>query len=458
MNQWILLAGLLLSVSSTFSQQAPAFKPKTTRILFLLDASGSMKESWGDKNRFESAREMLFKLTDSISRVNSKVEFGLRIFGHQFPRSANNCTDSKLEVPFGKNNAEKIRDVLQQIVPQGQTPIAYSLEMGAGDFPKDSQSLNAMILITDGEESCQGDPCKVSRALTENRIALKPFVVGMASSESLIKNYQCVGTFFDTRTEASLTQTVGMIIRQTLNTTSVQINLLDAAKKPTVSNIPFTLYNHYTGKIIYQFIHTLDIRGIPDTLFLDPTGVYDLELHTVPSLKKEAIEIIPGRHNILALDVPLASLTPSVTGNPSTAIPTIIRQPGFTQPLSRINLNQSASVLADAYRINVLSSPGISKDTLLTPGSNHILPIPDPGTLTVSFSGGGSFLYAILHLSEKGETKMIKRELNKGLTETHTLLPGNYVLVYRGSGRTETESSKTKPFTIFPNRNTTLVW
>jgi Ca-activated chloride channel family protein len=43
------------------------------------------------------------------------------------------------------------------------SPIAYSILQGAGDFPDDARSLNSIILITDGEETCGGDPCKVSK-------------------------------------------------------------------------------------------------------------------------------------------------------------------------------------------------------------------------------------------------------------------------------------------------------
>ena len=67
------------------------------------------------------------------------------------------CDDTKLEVPFGPNNHETIKYKLKTINPRGTTPIAYSLEKCATDFPQCSDCRNIIILITDGLEECNGD-------------------------------------------------------------------------------------------------------------------------------------------------------------------------------------------------------------------------------------------------------------------------------------------------------------
>ena len=63
--------------------------------------------------------------------------------------------------------------------PKGTTPIAYSLEKSGADFPECANCRNIIILITDGEEECEGDPCAVSAALQSKGIVLKPFVIGV---------------------------------------------------------------------------------------------------------------------------------------------------------------------------------------------------------------------------------------------------------------------------------------
>ena len=265
------------------SQQAQVYKPTVSRILFVLDGSGSMKQKYDKTSKFETAKQILFKLIDSVEHKNPNVEFAVRVFGFQSPNTMHNCKDSKLLIPFAKNNASKIFGELGHITPQGMSPIAYSIQVGAGDFPDDPHSLNSIVLITDGEETCGGDPCKTSKELLAKKISLKPFIVGLNVDSSAYARYKCMGTFFNTTNEASFYHAVGVIIKQTLNTTTAQINLLDQNGNPTITNIPFTLYDHYTGKIEYNFLHTMNEKGNPDTLYLDPVGVYDLVLHTSPS-------------------------------------------------------------------------------------------------------------------------------------------------------------------------------
>ena len=161
---------LLTTHCSLRSQQTQVYKPNVNRILFVLDGSGSMKQKWGEKTKFENAKELLSKIIDSVEQKNPNVEFAVRVFGHQFFRDQRNCKDSKLLIPFAKNNASKINSVLRDITPQGMSPVAYSIQLGAGDFPDDAKSLNSIVLITDGEENCEGDPCKISKELVAKRI------------------------------------------------------------------------------------------------------------------------------------------------------------------------------------------------------------------------------------------------------------------------------------------------
>src|SRR5271156_3595773 len=97
------------------AQQTQIYKPKVSRILFVLDCSGSMKQKWNENSKFELARELLFKLIDSVERKNPNVEFAVRALGFQFPNTQHQCKDSKLLVPFGKNNATKIAAAMSKI-------------------------------------------------------------------------------------------------------------------------------------------------------------------------------------------------------------------------------------------------------------------------------------------------------------------------------------------------------
>jgi Ca-activated chloride channel family protein len=104
MNQrgtfWLLAPILLLIFQVGQAQTKVQQKlPDKTRILFLLDASGSMQEQWmrPNQSRWTVAKSILTKLVDSL-RQNTKLELGLRVYGHQSPQEQKNCKDSRLEV------------------------------------------------------------------------------------------------------------------------------------------------------------------------------------------------------------------------------------------------------------------------------------------------------------------------------------------------------------------------
>jgi Ca-activated chloride channel family protein len=119
---WLLV--FLLTLHVGYGQTKVQQKlPDKTRILFLLDASGSMQEEWmrPNQSRWTVAKSILTKLVDSL-RQNSKLEIGLRVYGHQSPQEQKNCRDTKLEVPFKAKNHSLIIDKLAEIKPKGVTP------------------------------------------------------------------------------------------------------------------------------------------------------------------------------------------------------------------------------------------------------------------------------------------------------------------------------------------------
>jgi Ca-activated chloride channel family protein len=440
----------LLSVwwGAVSAQQTQVYKPNISRVLFVVDGSGSMKQKWENKSKFETARELLYKLIDSVERKNPNVEFAVRVFGYQNPRDQHNCKDSKLVVPFARNNAAKIYPAMDHINPQGMSPIAYSIQLGAGDFPADEHALNSLVLITDGEETCGGDPCKAAKDLAAKKISLKPFIVGLNIDAKSAEKFNCVGTFFNTKDDASFYNAVGVIIKQTLNTTTAQVNLLDQNGNPTVSNIPFTLYDHYSGKIEYNFIHTLNEKGNPDTLFLDPVGIYDIELHTFPSIRKEGIELVPGKHNIIALDVPagdveIACNGASISTNDAQVLLRMHNDPRHI--LNAQDLNTQVKYLQGNYKYEILTVPECYMDTVVTGFADNKYKLPGYGTL--SLMANENFLASIYTFS-KGVMQLVERFDITARTANYKLQPGDYSIVYKAKNNYRSESTRSQKFVI----------
>jgi len=150
---------------------------QTTRVLFVFDASNSMKTMYDNKPRIDQAKTLFYKFIDSLNHLKN-YEFALRMYGSTVKYPPGDCNDSKLMVPFSKNNIQKIKDLVKTVQPTGITPIEHSLTQAANDFP-DTKAINTIILITDGIEECGGDPCKAKLALQEKGIILKPCIIGI---------------------------------------------------------------------------------------------------------------------------------------------------------------------------------------------------------------------------------------------------------------------------------------
>ena len=416
-----------------------------------------MTEKIGKQSRFETARNLLFNLADSLGKSKANVEFGIRVFGHQYPNKSHNCEDSKLEIPFGKNNAQTINYKLKQIHPQGYTPIAYSIFKAAEqDFPNATnttdETLNAIVLITDGVETCDGDPCAAALLLEKKRIALKPFIIGLGLQDSFIKKFSCVGTYFDAKTEEGFRLILKSVVSQIMSTTTVQVNLINQKGEASETNVELTFADSYSHLLKYSFVHSLNAEGIADTLKLDPIGKYDLTIHTMPSVVKNNISFDPGRHNIIAADVPQGNLQLTLVGNPtpqaaSTPPPCVIRQANKTDIVNEQEFGTMNRYLIGEYDLEILSLPPVEMRGILIKGdeTKNVM-LPAAGTLTVFFDDGG--LASIYNM----EMNKWKKVFDWGLVTPNSydlnLQPGEYNLVYFPSNKRASEYTQTKHFKI----------
>ena len=209
---------------------------KPARILFLLDASSSMGNSWSDANtRFQTAGRIVNTIVDSIHKVNPDVAFAIRVFGNQFPAQEKNCYDSKLEVEFNLGNDEQIKARLKYLTPRGYSPIAWSLQQAAEqDFKEDDHYSYSIILITDGGESCGGDICATVTNLLNKKISFKPYILSLIDYEPLKLEYACLGKFLSVSTEKDIKPAVSTIIND--NRKILAIKVADYHPIPVTDN------------------------------------------------------------------------------------------------------------------------------------------------------------------------------------------------------------------------------
>lgn len=453
----IFISLLLLSAFTLSTQSAAAqVEAQKTRILFVLDGSQSMYARWENGQKMQIATRLLRKLVDSLESAKN-VELALRAYGHQYnvTSSGRNCQDTKLEVPFGPTNHSKIKDKLQTIRPRGTTLIAYSLEQAANDFPACDNCRNVIILITDGIEECDGDPCAVSLALQKRGVILKPFVIGLGLDPEVMDAFKCVGNFYDAKDEATFSQVLGIVISQALNNTSTQVNLLDELNNATETNVPMTFYDHFSGQVRYNFVHTMNSRGLPDTIPIDPLGNYDLVVHTIPKVEKKDIAIVPGMHNVIAVDAPQGDLELKMSGyNEYKDLKAIVREKDKNEILVIQDFDEKQRYITGHYDLEILTLPRtIIEDVNIAQSRTTTVEIPQAGIMTVStptkgigsiFLEDGDKLVWVCNLSE----------LNT--RETVVLQPGYYRLVFRPLNAKQSIYTKEESFKVTSGQNTQI--
>ncbi len=430
-------------------------KPKpTTRILFVFDASQSMYGRWQSDMKITIAQKLLSNLLDSLKNVPN-LELALRVFGHQKQYPPQDCNDTKLEIPFAKDNTLKIKNKLKTIVPRGTTPIASSLELAGDDFTPCDNCRNIIILITDGLEECGGDPCAVSKSLQKKGIALKPFIIGIGSDFSAA--FSCVGTYFNAGNEQEFHQALNIVISQALNSTTAQVNLLDIHGKPTETNVNMTFYDNFSGLIKYNFVHTMNNKGLPDTLILDPLATYNLVVHTIPPVELDSIKLTPGKHTIIAVNTPQGFMKLKMGGTNISAmkdIHTIVRLKDKMETLNLQSFGETEKYIVGKYDLEVLTLPRLYiNDVSISQDSTTSVEIPQPGTAIIIPSVLG---YGSLYVEDANKLKWIYNLSGTALQETLSLLPGKYRVVFRTKYTTSSAYTIEKTFKVTSGTTTSV--
>ena len=126
--------------------------------------------------------EIAKRTLDALTyRLPDDLDLALRAYGNSSASESNNCADSTLLVPFRDGNRAFIRQAIASLRPTGQTPIAYALNQAARDF-EGLLNEKTIILVSDGIESCGGNPVQAASSLKEQGIVVHLIGFGLGSA------------------------------------------------------------------------------------------------------------------------------------------------------------------------------------------------------------------------------------------------------------------------------------
>lgn len=182
----------------------------SVNTLLMLDVSGSMAAKLGTVPKIDIAKMSLLKYASSVPE---SIRLGLLVYGHkgnnQASGKAESCAGVELMAPIGGLRDSDAQTVINRFAPTGWTPIAASLEKAKESFNADMKGRNRIIMVSDGIETCGGDPVKVARELHNSGFAVTIDVVGFnvpGSDANQLKKIAEAGggIYFDARTQSAL--------------------------------------------------------------------------------------------------------------------------------------------------------------------------------------------------------------------------------------------------------------
>ena len=248
----------------------PAVSLNDRSVQIVVDASRSM---WGQIDGVSKMQIAKETLEDVSYGLPTDLNLSLRAYGSTSASESNNCADSSLLVPFSEMNRDHIRRAIAGLKPTGQTPIAYALQQAGRDFGM-LDSDRAIVLVSDGIESCGGDPVMAARNLREQGIVVHLIGFGLGGEQ-------------DTASLRAVANASGGRY-----VTASSAEELQAALAQTVAT-SFSVYDGYT-EVASGSLGSSDI-------FLLPEGDYRVELHSSPPVEAN-VRLSPRDQVLLTLE------------------------------------------------------------------------------------------------------------------------------------------------------------
>lgn len=163
-------------------------------VLFVLDASGSMAEMFGGVPRMVAARVMM---GEQLARLDSSIPVGLVAYGNRIP----GCASYRLYAPIRNSNRRSLSEQIGQMYPAGATPLAATLQLiGRTILPYHPGT--TVVIISDGAESCGGNPVREAQKLIDAGADIRINVIGLDVDTGTAEQLQSVaraghGNYFD---------------------------------------------------------------------------------------------------------------------------------------------------------------------------------------------------------------------------------------------------------------------
>lgn len=292
------LRNLCLTALAAVALSSPALAETSKNVALILDASGSMNGKLGNgEKKIIAAKTAVREL---VGRIPGSINLSFRAYGHQSHRSKKNCRDTQLLVPFGAaaQVSNTIVDRSEALNARGYTPITYVLGLAADDL-KPLSGAKTIILVSDGKETCEGDPCLLAKKLADADADLVIHTVGFGVDAPAKRQLQCIAKFGrGTYREADSTPDLAMSMEAATKVTLKQEEVTIKVKRVLPGRLKITNGGYHvirdaeTGERVGA--HTTSTRNGVKL----KAGIYNVQFGK--NLVWKSVEVTAGETTVIA--------------------------------------------------------------------------------------------------------------------------------------------------------------
>ena len=207
--------------------------PVSVAVEFILDASGSMAGRVDGEMKMEIARNAFNNAIaelDGSGAVASLRAYGFDDSVEKTPQAS--CPNTVLLTQFAADNSGQMRNAANDLRPYGYTPLAASLLAAGEDLSAIEAEHRLIVLLTDGEETCGGDPVAAAQDLLDRDLDLSTFVVGFDLAAEQASQMRAIaaaggGRYLDAPDAQTLQDTMREMIHVTIENTQRHIDRCD---------------------------------------------------------------------------------------------------------------------------------------------------------------------------------------------------------------------------------------
>lgn len=186
------LAACLQAPEHSTPEVADANRATSVPTVLILDGSSSMIQAEATGARIDAAKAAAKSLVDALpdgSMIGLET-YGTEVGSAEADKSAG-CLDVTVLLPLGTVDRAAIHAAIDGINPSGYTPISLALQRAVEQLPADGES-QAVVLVSDGEDTCSAPPCETAVQLKHGRPNLTISTIGFKVDGQAAEQLRCV--------------------------------------------------------------------------------------------------------------------------------------------------------------------------------------------------------------------------------------------------------------------------